>query len=113
MRVINFFQREQAAPLLYILGNTYLGEQCTALVKKAGDLVQAFIGASVIVDGANLGGAAHRIRLFWTNMLQPVVLQATLPTQILPSPSLSAILKPYHIPTKPGHSDRPLPWSIK
>ena len=80
VRVVNFFQREQAAPLLYILENTYPGEQFTDAVRNAGDLVQAFIGAQVIMDGADLGGAAHRVRLFWSNMLQPAVLQGTLPT---------------------------------
>ena len=39
VRIINFFQLEQATPLVYILENTYPGEQCTAAVEKAGDLV--------------------------------------------------------------------------
>ena len=107
VRAVNFLQREQSAPLLYIVENTYPGEQCTDAVMKARDLVQAFIGAPVIVDGANLGGAAHRVRLFWFSMLHPLILQATFPTQIQPFPSLSSILKPYHFPTKPGHVDRP------
>ena len=39
VRIINFFQLEQATPLIYILENTYLGEQCTAAVTKASNLV--------------------------------------------------------------------------
>ena len=110
VRIINFFQREQESPMLYILENTYPGETCTPAVIKAGELVQAFLGAPILVDGANLGAAAHRVRLFWTNMLPPSIIQAALPTLLPPSPSLDTILKPYHIPTKPGHTDR-LPFA--
>ena len=46
------------------------------------------------------------MRLFWTNMMPPSTLQAALPTLLPPSPSLDTILRPYHIPTKPGHTDR-------
>ena len=112
VRIVNFFQREQVAPLLYILENTYQRMLCIDAVKKASDLVQAFIGAPVIVDGADLGGATHRVRLFWSNMLQPPVLQAALPTQIPAFPSLSSIIKPHHIPTKPGHTDR-APFALR
>ena len=68
--------------------------------------MESFIGAPVVVDAADLGAAAHRVRLFWTNMLQPAVLQTALPTMLLPSPPLSSLLKPHHIPTRPGHTDR-------
>ena len=40
-------------------------------------------------------------------MMQPAELQAALPTMSLPSPPLPILLKSYHIPTMPGHSDRP------
>ena len=105
VRIVNFFQREQASPMIYILENTYPGARVTPAVKKAGDLVQAFIGAPVIIDAADLGAAAHRVRLFWTNMMQPELLQAALPKLLTPSPPLSSILKGHHIPTMPGHSD--------
>ena len=64
VRIINFFQMDQATPLVYILENTYPGEKLTTVVKKAGELVQAFVGAPVVVDAADLGAAAHRVRLF-------------------------------------------------
>ena len=35
VNIINFFQREQTSPLIYILGNTYPGERCTTAVQKA------------------------------------------------------------------------------
>ena len=59
--------------MIYILENTYPGKKCTDAVRRASNLVEAFIGAPVVVDGANLGAAAHRVRLFWTNMLQPAM----------------------------------------
>ena len=64
VRIINFFQLDQTTPLVYILENTYLGEKFTACVKKAGELVQALVGAPVVVAAADLGAAAHRVRLF-------------------------------------------------
>ena len=74
VRIIDFFQRKQTAPMVYILENTYPGEHCTPAINKAGDLVQAFRGAPILIDGANLGAGAHRVRLFWTNMLPTAVL---------------------------------------
>ena len=55
--------------MTYLLENAYLGEMCTDAVRQAGDLVQAFIGAPILLDAAQLGAAAHCVRLFWTNML--------------------------------------------
>ena len=49
------------SPLVYILENTYPGEKFTEAVKKAGDLVQAFVGAPVVIDAVDLGAAAHRV----------------------------------------------------
>ena len=69
VRIINFFQLEQATSMIYILENTYPGEQCTPAVTKASNLVQAFIGAPILVDAADLGAAAHHVKLFWTNMM--------------------------------------------
>ena len=111
IRIMNFFQREQTTPFIYILENTYPEENCTPAVAKAGDLVEAFLGAPVLVDGANLGAAAHRVRLLWTNVLPAATLQAALPTLLTPSPSLDTILRPYHVPTKLGHTDR-LPFAL-
>ena len=91
--------------MIYILENTYPGEKCTVAVRKAGELGQAFVGALVIVDAAHLGSAAHRVRLFWTNMLQPAILQRALRALLPPSPPLATILKSYHVLTAPRHND--------
>ena len=111
VRIINFFQQEQTSPMIYILENTYPGEHCPPAVGKARELVQAFLGAPILIDGADLGAPAHSVRLFWTNMMPAAVLQAALPKLLHPIPSLDTIVHPYHVPTKPGHTDR-LPFSL-
>ena len=35
VRIVNFFQREHAIPLVYVLENTFPGETCTVAVKKS------------------------------------------------------------------------------
>ena len=85
VRIVNFFQREQATPVMYVLENTFPGERCTLAMQKANELVQSFLGAPILIDAADLGAVAHRVRLFWTNMLQPAILQAALPKLLLPS----------------------------
>ena len=69
VRIVNFFQREQATPIVYLLENTFPRERRTPALQKANDLVQLFLGTPVLIDAADLGAAAHRVRLFWTNML--------------------------------------------
>ena len=64
VRIVNFFQREQASPMVYILENTHPREKVTRAVQSAGNLIHAFIGAPVVIDAADLGAAAHRVRLF-------------------------------------------------
>ena len=71
--------------MVYMLENTFPGERCTPAVQKANDLVHSFLGAPILIDATDLGAAAHRVRLFWTNMLQPAILQAALPKLLLPS----------------------------
>ena len=79
-------------------------------MKKTGELVQAFLSAPILIDAADLGAAAHRLRLFWTNMIPAATLQSALPKLLPPFPSLDAILHPYHLPCKIGHTDR-LPFA--
>ena len=69
-------------------------------------------GAPILINGANMGAAAHRVRLFWTNMLPTAVLQADFPKLLAPIPALDTLLHPYHVPTKPGHTDR-LPFALQ
>ena len=84
------------------------------MVQNAQNLVQGFLGAPVLLDAADMGSAAHRVRLYWQNFLTPELLQATMPKMMVPSPTLRWILGPHHVPTKPGHTDeRPFPpWNV-
>ena len=59
-----------------------------------------------MIDAADLGSAAHRVRLFWTNFIKPEQLQEALPTGIKPRPSLREILNDNHFPSQVGHEDR-------
>ena len=45
-------------------------------------------------------------------MLPASVLQVALPKLLPPIPSLDTLLHPYHVPTKPGHTDR-LPFALE
>ena len=47
--------------------STYPGDDCTPAVIKAGNLVQFFMGAPILNTAADLGAAAHRMRLLLTN----------------------------------------------
>ena len=104
VRVINFFQREQLSPMIYLLQNIYPGEVCTSEVTKAGKLVQTLLGEPTLIDGADLGAAAHRVRLFWRNKLPAPILQAALPKKLPPFPVLQNLLQPYHTRTRQGHT---------
>ena len=59
-------------------------------------MVEAYLGAPIVLDGAGLGSAAHRVRLFWTNWCQPEILQAANPQDKIPQPSLQQILHVDH-----------------
>ena len=89
--IINFFQREQTSPLIYILENTYPGERCTKAVQNAQNLVQGFSGAPTLLDAADMGLVAHRVRLYCQNFLKPEMLHAAMPKMMVPpgTPSCS------------------------
>ena len=108
-----FFQREQTSSLIYILENTYPGERCTTAIQKAQVLVQGFLGAPILLDAADMGSVAHRVRLYLQNFLALAVLQGAMPKMMVPTPTLRRILGPHHVPTKRGHADvRPFaPWN--
>ena len=49
--------------MIHLLENTYPGKMCTDAVRQAGDLVQAFVEAPILLDAAQLGAAVDRVRL--------------------------------------------------
>ena len=92
--------------MVYLLENTYPRERVTPQVKKAGDLVQSFLGPCLLVDFADHGSVCHRNRLYLTNMLPTEVLEKVMPKMLLPSPPLHEVLLPFHEPSIPRHSDQ-------
>ena len=76
--------------MVYLLENTYPGENINLNphVKKAQHFVEAFLGPCVRLDSADMGSAAHRVRLYWTNMLPTEALRHIMPQNQDPEPSL-------------------------
>ena len=104
VRTLNFLQKNQISPPLYLFENTYPGTPGQyPRVDEAAKMVESFLGAPVVIDAAGLGSVAHRVRLFWTNWCLPEQLQDAIPQNLPPTPSLAAILHPDHVPTVPGH----------
>ena len=91
--------------MIYILKNTYPGERFTTAVEKAQDLVQGFLGAPILLDAADMGSVAHRVRLYRQNFVTHAVLQAPMSKMMVPTPTLRRILGSHHVPTKPGQAD--------
>ena len=63
VKIINILQRMQTMAPIYCVENTWprpTGQK--EGVDKTADLIQAFIGAPILVDTAGLGSAAHRLR---------------------------------------------------
>ena len=93
--------------MVYLLENTYPGEDINLNlhVKKAKHLVEAFLGLSVRLDSADMGAAAHRVRLYWTNMLPIEALRHIMPQNQLPEPSLQECVLPYHETSTSSYTD--------
>ena len=89
IRICNFLQVEQSSIPLYLFENTFPGPPGTyPLVDDTAKMVEAYLGAPIVLDAAGLGSAAHRVGLFWTNWCRPEILQAAIPQNKIPQPSL-------------------------
>ena len=93
IRICNFRQVEQSSIPLYLFENTFPGPPGTyPLVDDTAKMVEAYLGAPIVLDAAGLGSAAHRVWLFWTNWCRPEILQAAIPRDKIPHPNLQQIL---------------------
>ena len=102
VKIINILQRMQTMSPIYCVENTWPGPTGRKEgVEKTANLIQAFIGAPIIVDATGLGSVAHRVRHYWTNFCEPSLLQNAMPRDIAPFPSLTDILDTKHIASKP------------
>ena len=107
VKIINILQRVQTKSPIYCVENTWPGNPGRKEgVDKTADLIEAFIGAPIVVDAASLGSSAHRVRHYWTNFCEPQLLQNAMPTDIVPFPSLKTILDKDHISSRPTVASR-------
>ena len=105
VKIVNFLQKEQPTKPLYLFENTWPGKPGQyPRVDKAAQVVEAFLGAPIVVDAACVGSVAHRVRLFWTNWCQPEILQDAFPRDVKPYIPLDKIMLPHHIPIMPTRS---------
>ena len=101
VKIINQLQASNH-PLVYILENTYSRESISPSVQAAHDKVVSFLGAPILLDAADMESVAHRVRYYWQNCLDPVVLQAAMPKMMVPTPTLQSILLPHHYSKTPA-----------
>ena len=104
VRIINFLQNQTTKPL-YLFENTWPGPKGQyPKVDKASEVVEAFVGAPILVDAAGLGSTCHRVRLFWQNWCKPEILQNAFPNDVRPLIDLNDILHSDHTCTMPSRS---------
>ena len=63
VKIINQIQATNH-PLVYILGNTWLGKSVTPSVQGAHDKVVRFLGNPTLLDAADMESVAHRDRYY-------------------------------------------------
>ena len=90
--------------MIYILENTYNQKELRGRLNA--QLVESYLGEPILIDAADMGAAAHRVRNFWTNMLPASILQSALPKCLSPIPSLADILHPYHFAKRARWTDQ-------
>ena len=102
IRIVNTLQRVQCMPPIYCFENTWPGPKGkNKMVDETTDMIQAFLGAPVIVDAAGIGSASHRLRYYWKNLCELNLLENAMPRDIMPLPTLNDILDPNHTTSNP------------
>ena len=69
IRVLQTLQRMQEEPVGFLLENVHSCEDARPLVQAAWTTVTTTLGHPVILDAAQVGSYAHRVRAYWTNLL--------------------------------------------
>jgi len=73
--VLRHLQTHQARVLAYILKNVPLLGDARSHVMANVHQIRSWIGPAVLLDAARVGSHAHRLRLWWTNLLPREVLR--------------------------------------
>ena len=74
-------------------------------MQEAHDKVVRFLGNPTLLDADDMESVAHRVRYYWQNFLDPVVLQAAMPKMMGPTPALHNILHSHQYSRTPGYTD--------
>ena len=113
VRVINWCQnKQQGHQVWYFCENTWPGTNVKEGVREAFEMIEMFLGRGALVDAADLGSAAHRVRFYWTNIVESWKLPLLIPSgdDTQSPPALDTILESYHTPAPVFHDDK-LPFS--
>ena len=75
-------------------------------MRTAKNFLLAFLGDPFLLDAASVGAPTHRLRRYWTNILENNQLQQLVPFNYR-VPNLNTFLEPDHTTSPVLHSDRP------
>ena len=104
---------DKDAPLAYILENTcaQFNHKHDTVRETDHPYICSVVGQPVPLDAVQFGSYAHRLRNFWTNLVDPAHLRATLPA-VAPPPNrqVAEILEPGRHPMPVTRRDHPNPW---
>ena len=96
MRILTWCQREQGGrPFQYLLENVQPGRLDNTNMRTANNFLLAFLGDPFLLDAAFVGAPTHRLRRYWTNILEKNQLQQLVPFNYrVPNPN--TFLEPDH-----------------
>ena len=69
VRILRMVQNTQKEPVGFLLENVHSGEDARPLVQAAWATVTGVLGQPVVLDAAQVGSCAHRVRAYWTNLI--------------------------------------------
>jgi hypothetical protein len=88
MRVLGELQalhRTWRHPLGYLIEHVFAGNDRRPRVREHFEAVRGQLGAELVLDAAQLGSRAHRLRAWWTNLEGMALLRAALGAQARPA----------------------------
>jgi hypothetical protein len=91
LRVLNILQDLHAKwgrPMGYLIEHVAAGNDRRPKVRRHFDAVQGLLGPEVVMDAAQVGSRAHRLRAWWTNLEGVPLFRAAVAVQVRP-PGLS------------------------
>jgi hypothetical protein len=68
--------------------------------------IHSILGVPVLIEAAAVDSRAHRLRFWWTNLVQAELLQSAIGRTRRPDVYVSDILDPYRTPRRVYHDDQ-------